>query len=306
MSPAFFVSASSAVTAAFLGLSVVAVPAVHGSSVCAKSFAFVGRDPGQQGTGEDGCDRSKAEEQLQPRTDARRLAARYAATVLVLQPLGVIASAQSATRPAKQSRERKAVSGCNAQQPRAARFARRARAGQRRRGSAGRVPAIASARAGARVVAACTAERKTVRKRKLMPECFVQQRRGLRTGWRQNGSAERLPATAGARVVAACVAVVRRVDARRVDAFRPDARRVDARPNSSARDDVRTYVRTYVRTFARSVVRSFVTYVSLPPLTRRSAAVGTPPAECALGRHIPPAECALGRNVSPAECALGR
>ena len=64
MLPVFFVSASSAFVAAYLGLSVVAVPAVHDSSDCVNSFAFVGRDPGQQGAEESEYGRSKAEEQL--------------------------------------------------------------------------------------------------------------------------------------------------------------------------------------------------------------------------------------------------
>ena len=57
-------------------LSVVAVPAVHDSSDCTNGFAFVGRGPGQQETGENGCVRSEAEEQLTPRIDARRLVGR--------------------------------------------------------------------------------------------------------------------------------------------------------------------------------------------------------------------------------------
>ena len=125
--------------------------------------------------------RSEAEKQSAPRIDARRLAAGYAATAPALQPLSVMASAQSAEKLAKQGKERKAVSGCYAQQPQAARFARRARAGQRRSGSTGRLPAAAGARAGARVVTACAAERRMVRKRKLLSECFVRQRRELRS-----------------------------------------------------------------------------------------------------------------------------
>ena len=83
MASVFFASASSAFMAAFLSHSVVAVPAVHDSSDCTNGFAFVGRGPGQQGTGENGCVRSKTEEQLTPRIDARRLVARCAAAVLV-------------------------------------------------------------------------------------------------------------------------------------------------------------------------------------------------------------------------------
>ena len=101
MLPVFFVSASPTVVVAFLGLSVVAVPAVNDSSDCVNSFAFVGRDPGQQGAEESECGRSKAEEQLQPQTDARRLAARCAAAVLALRPLG--ADAERGAWPAKQS-----------------------------------------------------------------------------------------------------------------------------------------------------------------------------------------------------------
>ena len=59
--------------AAFLSHSVVAVPAVHDSSDSTNDFAFVGRDPGKQGTEENGCVRSRAEEQLAPRIDVRRL-----------------------------------------------------------------------------------------------------------------------------------------------------------------------------------------------------------------------------------------
>ena len=113
MLPVYFVSASPAYVVAYLGLSVVAVPAVHDSSDCVNSFAFVGRDPGQQGAEKNEYDRSKAEEQLQPRTDARRLAARCAAAMLALRPLD--ADAERGAWPAKQSimnRDQMAMSVC--------------------------------------------------------------------------------------------------------------------------------------------------------------------------------------------------
>ena len=113
MLPVFFVSASPAIVAAYLSLSVVAVPAVHDSSDCVNSFAFVGRDPGQQGAEESEYGRSKAEEQLQPQTDARRLAARCAAAMLALRPLD--ADAERGAWPAKQSimnRDQMAMSVC--------------------------------------------------------------------------------------------------------------------------------------------------------------------------------------------------
>ena len=174
---------------------------------------------------------------MAPRTDARRLVARCAAAVLVLQPLS--ASVECAAWPARQSitdRKQMTVSERSAQQPETAR--RGLRAGRRRHSLAGRPPATADARVVAACVVAVCAARRIHVERKLVSECGVQQRepwrrstrRGLRAGWRQNSSAGRLPATAGARAVAACVAAVRGANAFCANAFCADT---FWRPNTS-------------------------------------------------------------------------
>ena len=65
---------------------------------CRSEFAT---DLGPEGSGENGCIGSKAEEQLVPQIDVRRLAARHAAAVLALQPPS--ANVECAAWPARQS-----------------------------------------------------------------------------------------------------------------------------------------------------------------------------------------------------------